>query len=96
MSLWEKVQAHKEDILRIAETHGAFNIRVFGSVAMREDGPENDIDYLVDLETGRSLLDQAGLLYDLGELLDCKVDVATEDCLKPRSKERILKETVPI
>ena len=96
MGLWEKVQAHKGDILRLAEIHGASNIRIFGSVARREDGPDSDIDFLVEMGSDRSLLDRAGLLGDLEELFGLKVDVTTEKSLKPRIKERVMKEAIPL
>ena len=96
MSLSEKLREKREEIFRLAEVHGASNIRIFGSVARGEDGPESDIDFLVDLEAGRSLLDHAGLMLDLEELLECKVDVATERGLKPRIKDRVLKEAMPL
>ena len=51
------LQEKREDILRIAEKHGAFNVRVFGSVARGEAGPDSDVDFLVELEPTRSLLD---------------------------------------
>lgn len=83
-------------ILCIAAQHGARNVRVFGSVARGEAGPESDVDFLVELEPGRSLLDHAALLVDLEQLLGCKVDVATERSLKERMRARVLKEAVPL
>jgi predicted nucleotidyltransferase len=56
----------------------------------------SDIDILVDLEPGRSLLDLGGLLMDLQELFDCRVDVVTEKGLRPKIRERILRESVPL
>ncbi len=67
-------------------------MRLFGSVARGEAGPNSDLDFLVDLEPGRSLLDLGGLLMDLQRLLDRKVDVVTEAGLRPRIRPRILKE----
>ncbi len=83
-------------ILEIAARHGAHNVRVFGSVARGEPGPASDIDFLVDMESGRSLLDLAGLLLDLQILLDRDVDVVTEKGLRPRLQERVLAEAVPL
>lgn len=71
-------------------------MRVFGSAARGDFRPDSDIDLLVDLEQGRSLLDHAALLLDLEELLGCGVDVLTERGLRPRVRERVLKEAVPI
>jgi predicted nucleotidyltransferase len=90
------VKEKREEILRIAAQHGAYNVRIFGSVARGEAGPESDVDFLVEMESGRSLLDLAGLLVDLQDLLGCKVDVATKDALHWYIRDRILKEAVPL
>ena len=79
-----------------AGRHGATNLRIFGSVARGEAGPESDLDLLVDLEPGRSLLDHIALIQDLEEALGCRVDVVTVTALKERYKKRILKEAVPL
>ena len=84
------VKAKREEILRIAAQHGAYNVRIFGSVARGEDGPESDVDFLVDMESGHSLLDLAGLLVDLQDLLGCNVDVATKDALHWYIRDRTL------
>ncbi len=96
MGIDELLKVKREEILGIATRHGAHNVRVFGSAARREAGPESDVDFLVQLEAGRSLLDHAALLLDLERLLGCKVDVVTERGLRPRSRERILGEAVPL
>jgi uncharacterized protein len=88
---------HKRaDILSLAVRHGARNVRLFGSIVRGEADAQSDIDILVDLEPGRSLLDLGGLLMDLQELLDCPVDVVTEKGLRPRLRERVLQEAVPL
>lgn len=92
----EILKEKREEILCIAARHGAHNVRVFGSVARGEDDEQSDIDLLVDLEPDRSLLDLGGLWYDLNEALGCHVDVITEQGLKPRLRERVLKEAVPL
>lgn len=94
MPLDELLQAKREDILQTARKYGAYNVRVFGSVARGEADEKSDIDLLVDMEKGRSLLDLAGLLVDLEELLGCKVDVVPEDSLRERIRGRVLKEAV--
>lgn len=86
----------RSEIIEIGTKHGARNIRVFGSVARGDHGPGSDIDFLVDLEPGRSLFDLGGLLADLQELLDCRVDVVTSSGLKKRMRERVIKEAVPL
>lgn len=92
MDIAELLDAKKGEILRIAARHGARNVRVFGSVARGEARPDSDVDFLVDMEPGRSLLDMGGLLMDLRDLLGLEVDVVTEYGLKPRIRERVLKE----
>ena len=82
--------------LRIAARYGAYNVRIFGSVARGEADEQSDIDLLVNMEPGRSLLDLCGLLIDLEELLDCKVDVVTEKGLRDRIRARVLKEAVAL
>ncbi|MHB1241273.1 MAG: type IV toxin-antitoxin system AbiEi family antitoxin domain-containing protein [Gammaproteobacteria bacterium] len=81
-------------ILKLAEKHGARNVRVFGSVSRGDTGPESDIDILVDLEPGRSLMDLGGLLMDLEDLLGRKVDVVTEKGLHWYIRDKVLKEAV--
>jgi predicted nucleotidyltransferase len=94
MSIEALLREKRDEILRIAARHGASNIRVFGSVARGEATTESDVDFLVELERGRSLLDHAALMIDLEDLLGRRVDVATERGLKPQIRERILEEAV--
>ena len=96
MSLDELLSTKREDILRIAAKYGAYNVRIFGSVARGEADSESDIDFLVNMEPGRSLLDLCGLLIDLEELLGRKVDVVTEKGLRDRIRERVLKEAIAL
>jgi predicted nucleotidyltransferase len=84
------------EILRIASEHGAREVRVFGSVARGEADQESDIDFLVELEPGRSLLDLGGLQMELESLLGRRVDVVTARGLKARIRERVLREAVPV
>lgn len=90
------MKARREEVLRIAARHGARNLRVFGSVARGDAGPESDLDLLVELEQGRSLFDLGGLLMDLQDLLGCRVDVVTERGLRARIRDRVLREAVPL
>ncbi len=96
MSLNELLQSKRDDILRIASHYGAYNVRIFGSVARGEADEQSDIDFLVNMEQGRSLLDLCGLLIDLEDLLGCKVDVVTEKGLRERIRERVLEEAVAL
>jgi len=96
MKVTEILKEKREEIFRIASKHGAYNVRVFGSVARGEAGEESDIDLLVGMEPGRSLLDHAALLLDLQELLGCKVDVVSDRGLKARIRKRVLREAIPL
>lgn len=92
----ELIREKRSRILAIARRHGATNLRVFGSVARGEEGPESDLDLLVEMEQGRSLLDHIALIQDLEEDLGCRVDVVMEKALKERYRQRILEEMVPL
>ena len=96
MFLKELIQARREDILRTASQHGAYNVRVFGSVARGTADEKSDLDLLVDMKPGRSLFDLGGLLVDLEELLGCSVDVVTEKGLRDRIRNRVLHEAIPL
>ena len=87
---------HRDEILRIAQRHGARNLRVFGSIARGSADAQSDIDFLVDLEPGRSLLDLGGLLMELQELLGLRVDVVTERGLRKRIRDTVLREAIPL
>lgn len=86
----------REEILRIAARHGAATVRVFGSVARGDARPDSDIDFLVELERGRSLMDLGGLLSDLEELLGRRVDVVEPAGLHWYIRDRVLAEAKPL
>ena len=96
MDLLELVEKNRQQILHLAAEHGAYNIRIFGSVARGEADEESDIDFLVDMEQGRSLLDLGGLLMALQDLLDQNVDVVTPNGLKQRIRSRVMQEARPL
>ena len=96
MDVDQLLQEKREAILQLAAKHGARNVRVFGSVARHEADEQSDIDFLVDMEPGRSLMDQGELLMDLRELLGREVDVVTEKGLYWLLRRRILKEARPL
>ena len=96
MKAQQIIRKRREEILKLASAHGAYNVRVFGSVARGEDTESSDVDFLVSMEQGRNLFDQAGLLSDLQELLGRKVDVATDDSLYWLIRRRILSEAKPV
>ena len=94
--LRDLVHDHREEILRLAASHGAHNVRVFGSVVRGEERPDSDIDILVDVEPGRSLKDHAGLLVELREMLGRSVDVVPSDSLHWFIREKILQQARPL
>ncbi len=96
MELNKLLKEKRQEIIQLAARHGATNVRVFGSVARGEADASSDLDVLVDLEPGRSLLDLGGLLMDLQQLLGREVDVVTAKGLRARIRERVLKEAVPV
>jgi uncharacterized protein len=92
----KSIEDRRDEILSIASRYGARNIRLFGSAARGEGGPESDIDLLIDLEPGRSLLDLIAIKQDLQDLLGCKVDVVTEAAISPRIRDEIIHQAVNI
>lgn len=86
----------KAEILHLAEMHGCRNVRVFGSVATGENRPGSDIDFLVDLDEGRGLLDLGGFLWDLQNLLGVEVDLVESGSVHPYIRGRVLAEAVPL
>lgn len=96
MTFEDLLRTRRAEILAIAERYGASNVRIFESVARREAGPQSVLDFLVDLEPGRTLLDQAGLMIELEDALGCKVDVAIDGGLKERIRHRVLAEAIPL
>jgi predicted nucleotidyltransferase len=92
----DAIKEKRSEMLRILNAHGARNPRVFGSFARGEARPTSDIDVLVDMEPGRSLLDLVGLEQDLCGLFDRRVDVITEGGISPYLRDRIFAEAVPL
>lgn len=90
------IRSKRDTILRICRRHGAHSPRLFGSIARGQAMPESDVDFIVEMEHGRSLLDQAALLVELRELLGRDVDVVTTQGLRDRIRERVLNEAVPL
>jgi predicted nucleotidyltransferase len=92
----EELRNRRDEILQVATRHGARHVRVFGSVARGDADEKSDVDFLVEMEKGRSLLDLGGLLMDLQDLLGRPVDVVTERGLRERIRSRVLREAVPL
>ena len=96
MGIDEVLKEKRQQILQMAAKHGARKVWVFGSVARGEADEKSDIDFLVEMEPGRTLFDLSGLLLDLEAVLHTPVDVVTEKGLRPRVRERVLAEAVPL
>jgi predicted nucleotidyltransferase len=96
MNLRELLHQKREAILQIAARHDAHNVRVFGSVARGDAGPDSDIDLLVERGPAPSSWFPAGLVLDLEEFLGCPVEVVTEKGLNPYLRERVLREAIPL
>jgi uncharacterized protein len=92
----ELLESKRAEILRIAQAHGANNVRIFGSVARGESDEKSDVDFLVEFEPGTSLLEHGAMIADLEDLLGRKVDVAPEKTLKERIRNRVLSEAIPL
>lgn len=92
----EILKSKRNDILDLAAKHGVKNLRVFGSVARGQAGPQSDVDFLVEVEPGRTYLDLGAFLMDLEDLLGRKVDLVTERALHASLKSQILQEAVPL
>ena len=87
---------NRTSLLELAEQRGAYNVRLFGSVVRREDTSTSDVDFLVDMENGRSLLDLISLQEDLSKAIDRAVDVVTTRSLNRHIKNVILSEAIPL
>lgn len=92
----DRLRDRREEILGYAATHGARNVRVFGSVVRGDADAASDVDLLVEMEPGRSLLDLVGLWQDLEDLLGTHVDVLSDGGVSPHLLERIYGEAVPL
>ena len=84
----------REEIINIAKKYGANNVRVFGSMSRGEESVESDLDIIVEMERGSSLLDIIAIKQDIEELLGIKVDVVTESSISPYIRDAVLKEAV--
>lgn len=96
MCIEDLLKSRRQDILAIAARHGASNVRIFGSVARGETRADSDIDILVEMEHGRSLMDHVALTQELEDLLHRRVDVVSERALHWYIKDRVLAEAVPL
>jgi predicted nucleotidyltransferase len=96
MDLQRLLREKRDDICAIASKHGAYNVRIFGSVVRGEAGPDSDIDFLIDAGPDTSSWFPAGLILDLQEVLGQRVEVVTEKALNPYVRDHVLGEAVPL
>jgi predicted nucleotidyltransferase len=96
MTTADILKSKRDEVISIAAQHGASNVRIFGSVARGEAGPTSDVDLLVEMEHGRSLLDLIELGQELEWFLQRKVDILTDDGLSLHLERRIHAEAVPL
>ena len=96
MSIAETLATKRDEILRVASRHKASNVRVFGSIARGEARLESDVDFLVEFEPRSTLLDHAALVRELRDLIGSEVDVVSDEGLRPRMRDRVLREAVPL
>jgi uncharacterized protein len=96
MSIRQLLRSKRTKILQIAARHGARKVRVFGSVARGTARRGSDVDFLVEMEEGRSLLDHAALILDLERLLKRLVDVASERGLRQPLRKEVLRDAIAL
>ena len=96
MTPLELLQYRKEDVRRVAAKHGAYNVRVFGSVVRGEAGPDSDIDLLIEKGPATSSWFPAGLVLELEEMLGRRVEIVTEKALNPNLRDRVLREAIAL
>ncbi|MCB9456922.1 MAG: nucleotidyltransferase family protein [Anaerolineaceae bacterium] len=94
----DELRTHRDAIVALAERYGAYNVRVFGSVARGESTPDSDVDLLITARKGVTMFDLVGLWLDLQELLECEVSLTTDDEIPrhERFMQRVRKDAVPL
>ncbi|HCO93129.1 MAG TPA: DNA polymerase subunit beta [Phycisphaerales bacterium] len=96
MDIKQQIQEKRDEICAIAAKHGAYNIRIFGSVVRGEAGPDSDIDFLIDAGPTTSSWFPAGLIIDLQKILGRRVEIVTEKALSPFIRDYVLREAIPL
>ena len=94
--LGQRLRERRHEVIRLAGAHGLHSIRVFGSVARGEERPDSDIDLLVTVDPGTSLLSLAKAQRDLESLLGAGVDLVPEGDLKPGVVESVRRDLVAL
>ena len=90
------IQTHRQEILALARQRGVHHVRLFGSFARGAAAPTSDVDFLVELAPGRTLLDLGSLQMDLQDLLGRRVDLVEPEGLHWYLRERVLAEAIPL
>jgi predicted nucleotidyltransferase len=96
MELGPLIREQRENILKIARAHGATNLKIFGSYARGEERAGSDLDLLVELEPGRSLLDIIAIKQNIEDMINRRVDVVTAGALSPYIRDEIMKEAIAL
>ncbi len=96
MTLLDEIRAKKPQLLDMAARYGVSEIRVFGSVARGEEGPDSDVDFLVHLADGKDYLDLGGFQYRSSEIVGRHTDVVLDHCLNKYLAPYILKDAIPL
>ncbi|MGA2295372.1 MAG: helix-turn-helix domain-containing protein [Acidimicrobiales bacterium] len=94
--LGRRLRQRRRSVLDCAARHGASNVRVFGSTARGEDQPDSDVDFVVDFDRSKGLFTLEALRRELSEILGVSVDVAPSDSLRPRVREEVEREAIPL
>ena len=92
----QELKQKRAEIISIAERNGGRKVRVFGSLARGDSGVASDVDFLIELEPGRSLLNILAIKQDLEDLLQRNVDVVTESAVSPYIKDDVIREAVSL
>lgn len=92
----DALRTERARVIELTGSHGAHNVRVYGSVARGQGTVASDVDFLVDFEMGKSLFDLGALIADLEALLRCRVDVTTTRELRPRVRDQVLRDAVAL
>jgi len=96
MKIADELREKREEVLRVAARHGAGNVFLFGSVARGEEGPESDVDLLVDVVGEPTPWFPGGLVADLEDLLGRQVQVVIRRSLSPLIRGSVMKDASPL
>lgn len=96
MTIKQLLHERQMDIQKVAAKHGAFNLRVFGSVVRGEEAEDSDIDFLVDTGQKTSPWFPGGLILELEEMLERPIEIVTEKGLNSLIRNQVMKEAIPL